>query len=108
MPSQDTQVLTSYSLTLLKTLFRLEFLYTKCGIILLDIVPETFHQTDIFTANTPKRNGTVMQTLDNINRKYGKSTIHLAAEGFNKEWLARSNKKSPNYTTQWNELAVAR
>ena len=107
-PSQDTQVLTSYALILLKTMFRLGFLYTKCGIILLDIVPETFHQSDIFAVNSPKKNGTIMQTLDNINRKYGKSTIHLAAEGFKKEWLARSNKKSPNYTTQWNELAMVK
>ena len=49
-----------------------------------------------------------METLDRINQKYGKSTIHLAAEGFKKEWLARSNKRSPNYTTQWDELAVAK
>ena len=107
-PSHDTQVITAYALTLLKTMFRSGFLYAKCGIILLDIVPETYYQADIFAINQPSRNNAVMETLDRINQKYGKSTIHLAAEGFKKEWLARSNKRSPNYTTQWDELAVAK
>lgn len=107
-PSQDTQVLTAYALALLKTMFQPRFLYSKCGVALWDIVPETYYQADILAVNTPKKNNSVMQALDNINRKYGKSTIHLAAEGFKKEWLARSNKKSPNYTTQWSELVVAK
>ena len=106
-PSHDTQVITAYALTLLKTIFRSGYSYAKCGIILLDIVPETYYQADIFIKMQPTKNNAVMETLDRINKKYGKSTIHLAAEGFKKEWLARSNKKSPNYTTQWNELAIA-
>jgi len=105
-PSQDTRIITAYALTLLKTLFRPGFSYTKCGVVLLNIVPNTTRQLDLFSAHLPKQNNKMMQVIDNINRKYGKSTIHLAAEGFKKEWLARSNKKSSNYTTQWNELAV--
>lgn len=105
-PTQDTFVITSYALTLLKTLFRPGFLYVKCGIVLLDVLPDTYHQADLFAADLPKKNSAVMKAMDNINRKYGKSTIHLAAEGFKKEWLARSHKKSPNYTTQWDELAI--
>jgi DNA polymerase V len=106
-PSQDTRVITDYALTLLKTLFRSGFSYTKCGIVLLDILPDTVRQLDFFSSHLPQKNEATMQAMDKINRKYGKGTIHLAAEGFKKEWLARSNKKSPNYTTQWNELAVA-
>lgn len=106
-PSQDTRVITAYALTLLKTLFRPGFLYVKCGIVLLDILPDTYYQGDLFSVDLPQQNSAVMHAMDNINRKYGKSTIHLAAEGFKKEWLARSNKKSPNYTTQWDELAIA-
>lgn len=106
-PTQDTRVITDYALTLLKTLFRAGFSYTKCGIVLLDIIPDTVRQLDFFSAHLPQKNSAIMQAMDKINRKYGKSTIHLAAEGFKKAWLARSNKKSPNYTTQWDELPVA-
>ncbi len=107
IPSNDTQLITWHALALLKTMFRPGFLYVKCGIVLLDSLPDTYFQADIFSANLPQKNNTVMQTLDSINRKYGKGTLHFAAEGFKKEWLARSNKKSPNYTTQWDELPVA-
>lgn len=107
-PSQDTRVITDYALMLLKTLFRSGFAYTKCGIVLLDIAPDSARQLDFFSALLPKQNNTAMQAMDKINRKYGKGTIHLAAEGFKKAWLARSNKKSPHYTTQWKELPVAK
>ncbi len=107
VPSQDTRVITSYALMLLKNMYRSGFSYSKCGIVLLDIISETYHQSDLFPDTLPKKNDILMQVLDTINQKYGKSTIHLAAEGFKKEWLARSNKKSPNYTTQSSELAIA-
>lgn len=106
-PTHDTRVITHYALMVLETLFRADFLYVKCGIVLLDIIPDTYHQSDLFPDTLLKQNNAVMKAMDNINRKYGKSTIHLASEGFQKAWLARSNRKSPNYMTQWDELAVA-
>lgn len=49
-----------------------------------------------------------MKTLDVINHKYGKHLVHLAAEGFDKTWQSRGNKRSPNYTTQWGELVIVK
>ena len=106
-PNQDTRVITTYALTLLKAMYQPGFSYNKCGILLLDIIPETYLQTDLLLAHLPKINTSVMQVLDSINQKYGKSTIHLAGEGFGKTWAMKSTKRSPNYTTQWDELAVA-
>jgi len=45
-----------------------------------------------------------MATLDNINRFYGKSSIHSASEIISKRWLLRQQFKSPSYTTTWREL----
>ncbi|MDQ3186365.1 MAG: DUF4113 domain-containing protein [Pseudomonadota bacterium] len=36
-----------------------------------------------------------MTTVDNINRKYKRSTIHLASEGTNRTWSMRRSFKSP-------------
>jgi len=107
-PSNDTKTITQEALKLLKTIFRPGYLYAKCGIILLDIVPETYYQADLLAQPSSEKKEAVMKALDSINQRYGKSTVHLAAEGFKKGWLARSNKKSPNYTTQWNELPIAK
>ena len=56
----------------------------------------------------PQRNEGLMTVLDQINQKYGKGTLGSGQEGFNKQWVMRSDKKSPEYTTKWDQLiAVA-
>ncbi|WON74204.1 DUF4113 domain-containing protein [Nitrosospira sp. Is2] len=47
-----------------------------------------------------------MEAVDQINRKYARSTIHLASEGVDRTWSMRRSFKSPNYTGDWNELPV--
>ncbi len=106
-PTQDTREITQCAICLLKTIFSPSYSYKKCGIVLLDILPQTHQQEDIFSSASNQKNKHIMQTLDAINHKYGKNLVHLAAEGFNKSWQTRSSKRSPNYTTQWSELAVA-
>lgn len=106
-PTQDTREITQCAIRLLKTIFLPNYAYKKCGIVLLDILPQTHQQQDIFSSASNQKNKHIMQTLDAINHKYGKHLVHLAAEGFDKMWQSRGNKRSPNYTTQWGELAVA-
>lgn len=106
-PTQDTRVITTYALSLLVDMYRAGFAYSKCGIVLLDLLPETYVQGDLLGAALPTSQPEVMRVLDRINQKYGKSTIHLAAEGFTRAWAANRVKKSPNYTSRWDELAIA-
>ncbi|WON75125.1 DUF4113 domain-containing protein [Nitrosospira sp. Is2] len=47
-----------------------------------------------------------MDTVDRINRKYQRSTIHLASEGVDRSWSMRRSFNGPNYTGDWNELPV--
>ena len=48
-----------------------------------------------------------MEILDHINRKLGRGTLRLAAEGFHHAWKIRTDYPSPRYTTRWAELPVA-
>lgn len=105
-PTQDTRVITAYALTLLIEMYRAGFAYSKCGIVLLDLVRETYAQGDLLGASLPTGNPKLMCVIDRINQKYGKHTLHLAAEGFGKAWAANRAKQSPHYTTRWDELAV--
>ena len=107
-PTQDTRKITQCAMRLLKTIFSTGYAYKKCGIILLDILPQTHQQQDIFSVSENKKNKNIMKALDAINHKYGKHLVYLAAEGFDKPWQSRGNKRSPNYTTQWDELVVTR
>jgi DNA polymerase V len=52
-----------------------------------------------------------MKAMDAINTRFGNAVIRSAAAGTNdtkQVWQMRSNNKSQNYTTQWDELPVAR
>lgn len=54
------------------------------------------------------RNEKVMSVLDSINRRYGRGTLRLAAEGVEQGWRMRRGNLSPRYTTEWTELPSVR
>lgn len=45
-----------------------------------------------------------MKTLDAINARMGKNATFFAAAGVKRLWQAKTEKKSPAYTTNWSEL----
>jgi len=75
---------------------------SKAGIMLLDLTQDNIQQPDLF--HHIKQNPKLMQVIDSMNQKYGKSTVRFGSEGFERQWVMRSDKKSPAYTTNWNDL----
>ncbi|GAC1366580.1 MAG: hypothetical protein NVSMB38_46090 [Ktedonobacteraceae bacterium] len=45
-----------------------------------------------------------MEIIDEINRLWGRNTIFYGAIGLKREWQMKQTRKSPHYTTRWNEL----
>jgi len=54
------------------------------------------------------RSDSLMKSLDEINYRYGSSTLRLAAEGIKKGWQMRREKVSPSYTTSFNQLMIVK
>jgi hypothetical protein len=50
----------------------------------------------------------MMRTLDGLNQRFGKGAVTIAASGTRNDWAMNREKKTPNYTTSWKELPVAR
>jgi len=53
----------------------------------------------------------LMQTLDRINQRYGRGTLHLASAGTSdthRQWGMKQERKTSGYTTDWAGLALAR
>ena len=48
----------------------------------------------------------LMQVMDSVNRRMGKGSMTIAASGTKQRWAMRRDSKSPNYTTDWDELPV--
>ena len=50
------------------------------------------------------KNTRLMETMDLLNKKMGRNTVRFGAEGLQHEWKMRSERKSPAYTSCWQEL----
>ena len=49
-----------------------------------------------------------MQTLDAVNRRYGRDTLRPGGAGQTPDWSMRRAKLSPAYTTQFDDLLAVR
>ena len=55
-----------------------------------------------------ERSESLMKSLDEINYRYGSSTLRIAAEGIKKSWQMQRKKISPCYTTRFTDLIVVK
>ncbi len=46
----------------------------------------------------------LMHAIDVINRVWGQDTIFFGAQGLVRIWQMRQERRSPRYTTRWQEL----
>lgn len=107
-PTADTIALTHSALAGLRCIYRKGYLYHRAGVILMEIGPREVQQTDMFAPLPSPRRQRLMATLDAINQEYGRSTIHLGAEGLSNRWEMRQDLKSPCWTTRWDQLIEVR
>ncbi len=102
--SNSTLVYIDAALHLLKKLYK-NGRYLKAGIYLNDLVPSKETQLSLFEKEDPKHLK-LMNTLDEVNYKYGQNTLFFASEGLSKPWAYRRNHMSCEYTTKWKEFPI--
>lgn len=110
--TDNTLALTNAALAGLKKIYQPHFRYKKAGVILNLIGDKPSVQQSLFEDIESKgKSAHLMKAMDEINNRFGNAAIRSAAAGTNsskQEWQMRSSNKSPNYTTKWDELPVAR
>lgn len=97
-------MLTKAAIWGLRKIYRDGYKYQKAGIMLSGLVDEQTRQADLFGLSPISNKTQLMETIDNINDRMGKGTIRLASQGIQQRWLMRREKKSQNFTTEWEEL----
>ena len=83
-------------------------LYKKAGVILTELVPACQVQTHLFDQQDRERSRQLMAAIDAINTQWGTGTVRYAAVGLRPRWIMRCTRRSPRYTTRWEELVVVR
>ena len=107
--SADSRTLTRAALEILKRAYQQGYAYQKAGVMLSDIRPRQRLQASLFLAqSTNENNNPLMQTMDRINARWGRGTLHLAAEGVDRAWQMKRGHLSPGYTTEWSDLPVVK
>jgi DNA polymerase V len=108
-PSDNTLTLTSAALKGLKQIYKAGFKYKKAGVILNLLADKPTMQQSLFDDMEVKgKSAGLMKAMDSINSRFGNAAIKTAVSGTTQDWKMRSGNRSPNYTTQWDELPVVR
>lgn len=110
-PTADTGYITAKLVELAWTMLVANTSYHRANVYLFDLLDESQIQTDLLgQVNIAKAelSSKRLQAVDAINRRYGKATIHYAAEDLSDAWEPKHNLRSPRYTTRWDELPVIR
>lgn len=103
-PTDDSRVIAACAQQGVRRIFRPGHAYLKAGVGLIELVARRYHQGDMFELGQTAQADALMQTLDRINRRYGRGTAYLASEGQKRGWPMRQQHCSPAYTTSWEDL----
>jgi DNA polymerase V len=105
-PSSDTVHINKWANHLVERMFKAGYQYKKAGIMLSEISPASQEQTDMWEPQEPV-DTSLMRTLDALNARYGRGTVSVSTQGADHSWHMKQERKSPNYTTDWNATPFA-
>ena len=90
----------------LRTIYRDGYRYKKAGVMFTALVPASQVQPNLFDQQNRPRSKRLMTALDAINDRWGAGTLQYASSGLTKAWKTQCHRRSPAYTTNWDELPV--
>lgn len=113
-PTSDTARLVDAAVIGMRSMYEPGYQLCKAGVILQDLCPTVLHQSNLFT-ETPKggrERSTLMEAVDAINSRWGKGVVHVGTTGQTERqpghWRMRQSRKTPNYTTDLDDVPIAR
>lgn len=132
-PTSDTRHLVQAAVAGVRKIYRPGFDLVKAGVLLLDITAACANssaplQSELDLEDDQERDRSrLMSTMDELNRRFGRSTVHVASTGaagsagsagtagtfrasgtVEPAWSMRQERRTPHYTTNWDEVPIAR
>ncbi len=104
-PTNDSLVVNRWADYLVGRLFKPEYEYKKAGIMLGEISPVGQYQAD-WLEPSQVADTRLMDTIDGLNKRFGRGTLKVSTQGAYKVWQMRQERKSPGYTTNWDDIPV--
>jgi len=109
-PSADTAKIVQAASIGLQFIYRSGFKFAKAGVILTDLQDGGVLQGELdLESDQHKDMGKLMVALDGLNRRFGRGTVKMASAGAGEDdrvWSMRQERRTPRYTTRWEEIPV--
>ena len=107
-PTADTGRLVQSALAGMRQIYAPGHQLIKAGVMLLDLTLDTTNQAELaLEPDTAPDRRLLMSTMDALNMRFGKNTLHVAStgqDGSTRAWAMRQERRSPHYTTAWAEV----
>ena len=81
------------AITILENIFKNGYRYQKAGVMLTGLRNDDGRK-NLFSSDKDEKIKTLMQSIDNTNYRYGRSTLSLASAGVHKKWNMRREYSS--------------
>jgi len=107
VPSNLTTELMKYSMQAIDMIYQPGYLYQKGFVEVLDTVPEKQIQLGLFDRQKRERDAKLMESVDKVNKAFGKHVVRFAVHDYGKNWHLKRNHLSPCYTTRLDQLPNA-
>ncbi|MBL6997829.1 MAG: Y-family DNA polymerase [Phycisphaerales bacterium] len=103
-PTNVTHTIIKAALGAAKPVWKCGFRYKRAGVQLIDLSSGQTQNSLFESQETKARDKRMMVILDSVNASMGSGTLHFAATGFTKVMQMKQTRRSPRYTTHWDEL----
>ena len=104
--ANSTHELTRVCVQALRAIWQPGYNYLKTGVRATGIIPAGEVQFNLFCNYQNSRQRDLSKLMDVINDRYGRGTLRLAAEGYDKTWKMKQDYLSKQYTTNWSDIIV--
>ena len=105
-PTNNSIKIVKRALEGIRKIYRSGYRYKKAGVILYGLTRHNLtrglldYDRDI--------SDKIMNTIDEVNNRYGSSTLKIASEGIERIWKMKRENVSPCYTTRFDDIAVVK
>lgn len=114
VPSFDTREVAQAAVYCLGRIHRSEHQFKKAGVMLHRLCKRVSIPPHLFDQRDHHRSRRLMVLMDRLNREHGRGTIRIGSAapfeftpGRTVAWRGRCERRSPRYTTRWDEFPCA-
>ncbi|MEO3405009.1 Y-family DNA polymerase [Mucilaginibacter sp. CAU 1740] len=104
--ANSTHQLTRVAVQAIRAIYQPGYNYLKTGVRATGIIPAGEVQYHMFSDYEHSKEQKLSELMDGLNNRYGRGTIRLGADSFERKWIMKQEFLSHQYTTDWKDIIV--